>query len=300
MKYRGALFTLCKGASLVDQNQLPYNITLDSLSTTFSVFLNEQNILDYTESFDLTPTEAVVSFDLVCSDSQDNVIDSTHVVLRIELTKIECEPKVELLLEEEVQYDSRRDEYYIGDLIIKSTAKLDYPAPVTVRGTLSASLDSTPADQLIVMKAGDDQVKEIATGALHRNAVVTYSLFLKMSEMTNPMVDRSQFNIMFSGFYRVGSSIDNKQLNTLEDSFDILQDPQGTELLVTMDQPDGIRVNNDSEIVRPEYSFFALSNTLNQINIYLGNLATDTSHMQAGLKIQNLGIATSIASGVTI
>lgn len=300
LKYRGALFTLCKGASLVDQNQLPYNITLDSLSTTFSVFLNEQNILDYTESFDLTPTEAVVSFDLVCSDSQDNVIDSTHVVLRIELTKIECEPKVELLLEKEVQYDSQRDEYYIGDLTIKSTAKLDYPAPVTVGGTLSASLDSTPADQLIVMKAGDAPVKEIATGALRRNDVVTYSLFLKMGEMTNPMTDRSQFNIRFSGFYRVGSSIDNKQLNTLEDSFDILQDPQGTELVVTMDRYDGIRVNNDSEIVRPEYSFFALSNTLNQINIYLGNLATDTSHTQAGLKIQNLGIATSIASGVTI
>lgn len=300
MKYSGPLFTLCKGTSLVDQSQLPYDVILDSLSTTFSVFLNEQNILDYKEPFDLTPTVAVISFGLVCSDSQDNVIDSTQVVLEIELTKIECEPKIELLLDEEVQYDSQRDEYYIGDLTIESTAKFDYPAPVTVRGMLSASLDNAPASQFIVIKARDAIMNEIATGALRRNDVMTYSIFLKMGDMKNPMTERSHFNIQFSGTYRVGSSIDNKHLNILEDSFDILQDPQGTELVVTMDLPNGCRVENHGEIVRTEYGFFALSNTLNQINIYLGNLAKDTSHRQAGLRILNLGIATNIASGVTI
>ena len=98
----------------------------------------------------------------------------------------------------------------------------------------------------------------------------------------------------------MGSSIDNKHLNVFEESLDILQDPQGTELVVTMDLPNGYRVENNSEVVRSEYSFFALSNTLNQINIYLGNLAKDTSHRQAGLKILNLGLAKDITSGVTI
>lgn len=300
LKYRGSLFTLCKGSSLVDQNHLPYDMTLDSLSTTFSVFLNEQNILDYTEPFDVTPTVAVISFELVCYDFQDNIIDSTQVTLKIELTKIECEPEIELMLDEEVQYDSQCNEYYIGDLTIKSTAELEYAAPVTVRGVLSATFDNAPASQLIVMKTEDTIVKEIATRALSHNDAVTYSLFLKMSEMKNPRTERLHFNIQFSGIYQIGSSIDIKHLNVFDESFDILQDPQGTELVVTMDSPDGHRVENNGEIVRPEYSFFALSNTLNQINIYLGNLAKDTSYRQAGLRIQNFGLATSIASGVTI
>lgn len=300
LKYRGPLFTLCIGSSLVDQNQLPYNMTLDSLSTTFSVFLNEQNLLDYTKSFDLTPTEAIISFDLVCFDLQDNVIDCTKVVLNIELTKIECEPEIELTLDEEVQYDSQRDDYYIGDLIIRSTAKLDYPAPVTVRGMLSATLDNASANQLVVIKKGDTIVNEIVTGALHRGDVVTYSLFINMGKMKNPMTERSQFNMQFSGIYHIGSSIDNKHLNVFEESFDILQDPQGTELVVTMDLPNGHRVENNGEVVRSEYSFFALSNTLNQINIYLGNLAKDTSHRKAGLKILNLGLAKDITPGVTV
>lgn len=300
LKYKGSLLTVCKGSCLVDQDRLPYEMTLDSLSTTFSVFLNAQSILDYTEPFDLTPTVAEISFDLVCCDLQNIIIDSTHVVLEIELTKIECEPKIELMLDEEVQYDSQCDEYYIGDLIIESTAELEYAAPVTIKGMVSATLDKVSANQFLVIKKEDTIVNDITTGALSRNEVIIYSLFVKMGEMKNPMSDRSQFNIRFSGIYHIGSSIDNKHLNVCEESVDILQDPQGTELVVTMDLSDGLRVKNNDEIVRPEYSFFALSNTLNQINIYLGNLAKDTSHRQAGLRILNLGLATEITSGVTV
>ena len=61
LKYKGSLLTVCKGSCLVDQDRLPYEMTLDSLSTTFSVFLNAQSILDYTEPFDLTPTVAEIS-----------------------------------------------------------------------------------------------------------------------------------------------------------------------------------------------------------------------------------------------
>lgn len=300
LKFSGPLFTLCKGSNLVDQNELPTDFTLDTLSTAFSVFLNEQNILDYTEPFDLNTTIVEISFDLVCSDKEDAVIDLTKVVLKIELTKIECEPEIELTLDEEVQYDSHRDEYYIGDLTIKSTANLKYPAPVTVRGKLSATFANAPANHLIIIKDGDNTVKEISTGALSRGDEVTYALFLKMDEMKNPMTEREHFNIQFSGIYNIGSSIDNKHLNVLEETLDILQDSQGTELVVKMDSPDGSRVDNNGEVLRPEYGFFAMSNTLNQISIYLGNLAKDTSHRHAGLKILNLGLAADITPNVTL
>lgn len=300
LKTSGSLFTLCKGSDLVDQDQLPYSMPLDSLSTTFSVFLNEQNILDYTEPFDITPIQIKINFDLECIDLQGNIIDCTHIVLEVELTKIECEPKVELMLDEEVQYDSQRKEYYIGDLTIASTAELEYPAPVAVKGKLSATLDNTPVDQLILIKKDDTIVGEISTGALRHDDVVTYSLFLKMGEMKNPIIERSKFHVLFSGIYHIGSSIDNKHLNIIEDTLDVLQDSQGTELVVTMDTPNGRQVDNNAEVVRPEYGFFALSNTLNQVNIYLGNLAKDTSYRLAGLRILNLGLATDIAPGITV
>lgn len=300
LKFNGPLFTLCKGSNLVDQNELPTDITLDTLSTAFSVFLNEQNIIDYTKPFDINATIVEISFDLVCSDENGAVIDLTKVTLKIELTKIECEPEIELTLDDEVQYDSRRDECYIGDLTIRSTADLIYPAPVTVKGKLSAIFANTPVNHLLIIKEGDKTVNEISTGALSRGDEVTYTLFLKMGEMKNPMTEREHFNIQFSGIYNIGSSIDNKHLNVLEEALDILQDSQGTELVVKMDSPNGARVENNGEVMRPEYGFFAMSNTLNQISIYLGNLAKDTSHRHAGLKILNLGLAADITPNVTV
>lgn len=296
----GPLFTLCKGSDLVEQNELPYNVTLDSHSTTFSVFLNEQNIVDFSKSFDITATIFPISFDLVCNDDAGALIDDIHVVLNIELIKIECEPKLELLLDDEVQYSSNRDEYYIGDLIVESSAMLKYPAPIRLHGRLDATLDSVPANELILIKEGDMVVDDITTGYIGLGDKIVYSLFLKMSKMKNPMTERARLDVQFSGFYQVGSSIDNKHLNILQESVDVLQDEQGTELVVKMDSVDGKRVYNNDEVQRPEYSFFALSNTLNEIRIYLGNLAKDTSHRKSGLKILNLGMAPDIDPGVKI
>ena len=297
---KGPLFTLCKGSELIEQHDLPYHVTLNSLSTTFSVFINEQNIIDYSKSFDIDATVFTISFDLVCSDDSGNIIDETHIDVNVNLTKIECQPKLELLLEEEVQYNSQLLEYYIGDLTVESTAVLKYPAPVRVRGKIDATLDNVPANNLIIIKENGNVVDDIDTGTLRRGDKVTYCIFLDMGKMKNPVTERVVLDVRFSGLYNIGSSIDNKHLDILQESVDILQDPQGTELVVMMDSVDGKRVENNSEVVRSEYSFFALSNTLNEIRMYLGNLAKDTSHRKAGLKILNLGMAPDIEPGVKI
>lgn len=296
----GPLFTLCKGSELIEHQELPYHVVLNSLSTTFGVFINEQNIIDYSKSFDLMATVFTISFDLVCSDDSDNTIDETHIDLNIELTKIECEPKLELLLEDEVQYNSQLIEYYIGDLTVESTACLKYPAPVRLRGRIDATLDNVPANNLIIIKENGIVVYDIDTGTLRRGGKITYCIFLDMAKMKNPVTERARLDVSFSGLYNVGSSIDNKHLDIMQESVDILQDEQGTELIVLMDSVDGKRVENNSEVVRPEYRFFALSNTLNEIRMYLGNLAKDTSYRKAGLKILNLGMAPDIEPGVKI
>ena len=300
LELEGPLFTLCKGSELVEQHDLPFNVTLDSLSTTFSVFINEQNVIDFSKPFDLKATEFTVSFDLVCNDDSGIMIDETHVDLNMELTMIECEPKLELMLDDEIQYDSKLKDYFIGDFTVESTAKLKYPAPIQVQGKIEAILDDQPANNLIVIKNGEKVVDEISTGELKRGDKIIYSVFLLMDKMKNPVKERVRLDVSFSGYYRVGSSIDNKHLNILQESLDILQDAQGTELVVLMDSVDGERVDNNSEVRRPEYKFFAMSNTLNEITILLGNLAKDTSRRKAGLKILNLGMAPDIASGVMI
>lgn len=302
LEYQGSLLTLVQGQNHIKCDGLPYKMKLTELSTTFNVFFNEQNLLDYKEPFDINPIIVPISFDLVCTDADGAVIDKTHVTYDIELTKIECEPKIDLIIEEEIQYDSQRDEYYIGDLIVESTANLHYAAPITVVGKLYAALDNISSDQLIVVKKDNEVVDEIIVENLSRNNSVMYSLYIKMSEMKNPLVERLRLDVQFKGIYRIGSSIDNKHLNIIQESIDILQDPQSTELVVTMDLPNGHRVFNNDLVQRPEYSFFALSNTLNQIDIYLSNPATDTSRRNAGLKILNLGIEIEkdIAPGVVI
>lgn len=300
----GPLITVAKdGVTFIsDSGQssnsaLPMWVDLDSLTTSFQVFLNEENIIDCAKSHDLEPLKRKVCFLLTAKDEQGERIDSIDVVLDIVLTRVENEPEIELLLDEEIQYDSSVKETYIGDFTVRSSAMLNYAAPVSVKGRLTAFLDEKSADNLLIIKKNGTVCYGIDSKDTKKGDEDKYELFLRMSELCNPTKDRERFQIVFNGYYDVGSSLDHKHLNIVEESLEIHQDAQGTELSVSTD---GRRIFDGSEVRLPAYEFFARSPLTREYNLEISNIAKDTSRRNAGLKVLNLGVSSSLPEGVKI
>lgn len=300
----GPLITVVKdgaayasGTGQGEASELPMWVELDSLTTSFQVFLNEEKIIDCDKSHDIEAEKRKVSFTLTAKDEKGELIDNIEVDLDVILTRVENEPEIDLILDEEIQYDSSVIETYIGDFIVRSTAALNYAAPVSVKGRLTALLDAHPADHMLVIKKNGKVCNEIDSRSLGKGKEEKYELYLRMSEMCNPTKDRERFQVVFNGHYDIGTSLDHKHLNIVEESLDILQDAQGTELSVSVD---GRRIFNGSEVRLPAYEFFAGSSLTREYRFEISNIAKDTSRRNAGLKVLNLGVSSSLPEGVKI
>lgn len=299
----GSLITLAKDGKSINEDDFPFPIIIDSLSTTFTVFINLQNIKDYSEPHDQESKKVPISFTLRAKDGEtDEIIDEVSIFITLELSRIETEPLIEYSLYPEVQFDSTKTDNYIGYITIKSPATLKYAAPINVLGKICATLNQKEATNLIQIKKqkGDTlvDVKNIETGFMTKGKECAYDIFLKMSEMKNPRTDHDTLDVKFMGNYLIGkTSIDNKHLNVLTESCDVLQDTQGAELHGSYDN---MSFDNGETLTLDEHRFFSLGSLMKEIPLTFSNLAKDRTTMLAGVKIFNFGISVNLTPGVKL
>lgn len=303
------LFTIFYDTEKKEQREFPLEITMHRLKEPFFLLFNVKEIEDCIKSQNGHEQNFRIDYSLALRDEKGELIEKNNETLLIQFKDETNVPQIRIFLNNpNIQYQSNVGLQKIGDLKIQLPNSLKYAPSVDLKIDLQVE-DSfgNPINDFIIVKKGNEVCKIISETKLRTKtqangkvtAVIGYELYVDLDKVANPMKDVEIYTIIGNAKYKYSYNDTYLPFRDLNETFEILKDTQGTELVVSV-----YRDNTSLQKQQNSWSIPQIDFTANQlvypVRFTIDNKASDTSRPNAGLTIKNLKVHSILNEGVVL
>ena len=288
------------------QESFPVLMQLEQKKTSFQLYLNQDAICDCNERQQRIPKTYCISFNLVLSDIDGNVIDTRNFSIDIKFAILDIKPKVKInISKSHVQYNSQLTNVKVGEVACWIDEDFKYSPNSIVKAKIKLSDGIEDLDNIVFFRE-KGECTQIISSLLHASRINLrkFDIFLDFTKIQNPIELSKKYTIIVQPQYSLEYSPEIVQpLSEELDNLFVDKDSQGTELKVSVvDDSNGEQIYTESgkSIFLSKYGFVPFSKMQSQVTIDLINIATDSSRPMAGLYVRNLSITDSTENNVKV
>lgn len=293
---RGSLFEIV----YKDQRSPRVTIDMSDKSDQFQLLFNPGKIIDCTREQDAEPRIYTIGYSITWSDDTSATPKTDKYELEVEMAPFKLDPEIEIEnLEDEFQYRYDMGTQQLCDIVVRQPeqAKYHFTPKQKMRLRLELKRNGSTKDitnrlHLVNAQGGISEEFEL-------REEVRIPVFVDFSEFTNPADDSEDYIVVPKvDVYACHSPQELKPQAFENIEFELLKDPQGTELQIDTRSGNNARVKfeNPRSGIHAEMQFVPRSTLGMPVTIFLTNLATDKSNRKAGLRIKNLRVSHQLAS----
>lgn len=298
---RGSLFEIV----YKDQRSPRVRIDMSDKSDQFQLLFNPGKIIDCTREQDAEPRIYTIGYSITWSDDTSATPKTDKYELEVEMAPFKLDPEIEIEnLEDEFQYRYDMGTQQLCDIVVRQPeqAKYHFTPKQKMRLRLELKRNGSTKDitnrlHLVNAQGGISEEFEL-------REEVRIPVFVDFSEFTNPADDSEDYIVVPKvDVYACHSPQELKPQAFENIEFELLKDPQGTELQIDTQCGDGQRkaYEQTRDGIRAQLDFVPRSTVGLSATLFLKNLATDRSNRKAGLRIKNLRVSHQLVSeGVTL
>ena len=303
------LFTIFYDTEKKEQREFPLEITMHRLKEPFFLLFNVKEIEDCIKSQNGHEQNFRIDYSLALRDEKGELIEKNKETLLIQFKDETNVPQIRIFLNNSnIQYQSRVGIQKIGDLKVQLPNGLKYAPSVDFKIDLQVE-DSfgNPINDFLIVKKGNlvcdtisetkQRTKTLGNGRV--TAVTGYELYIDLDKVANPMEDLATYNILGNAKYKYSYNETYLPFNDLNETFEILKDKQGTELVVSVYRDNTSLQKQQNSWSIPQIDFTA-SDLVYPVKFTIDNKATDTSRQNAGLTIKNFKVHSILDEGVVL